>query len=164
MDRTLRDLGATGIGSVGVLLEDGTEPGLAYFDVGSGAHMPLSTEWHAYDCRFGRSPTTRACPAWSTRLPRFCRVEGGTRGGLPGLAASGPARSSPAGAGRRRSQGARHRSDGPGWRVLPIGSGSISGACQRACPRPGRPGFVLGCQEGQISDGQGTGIPVRLIC
>ncbi|MFJ2597384.1 hypothetical protein [Streptomyces erythrochromogenes] len=37
-----------------MLLEDGSEPGPVYFDVGSGAHVPLSTEWHAYDGRFGR--------------------------------------------------------------------------------------------------------------
>ncbi|MFB6865983.1 hypothetical protein ACFCZQ_09540 [Streptomyces virginiae] len=54
MDQTLRDLGAAHAGSVGVLLEDGSEPGPAYFDVGSGSYVPSSTEWHAYDGRFGR--------------------------------------------------------------------------------------------------------------
>ncbi|MFF3089993.1 hypothetical protein ACFVRB_33895 [Streptomyces nojiriensis] len=54
MDRTLRDLGAAHEGSVGVLLEDGTEPGPVYFDVGSGSHVPSTTQWHAYDGRFGR--------------------------------------------------------------------------------------------------------------
>ncbi|MFJ3975861.1 hypothetical protein [Streptomyces sp. NPDC090021] len=54
MDQTLRDLGAAHAGSVGVLLEDGSEPGSAYFDVGSGSYVPSSTEWHAYDGRFGR--------------------------------------------------------------------------------------------------------------
>ncbi|MFD7560224.1 hypothetical protein ACFV9E_37715 [Streptomyces sp. NPDC059835] len=54
VDATLRDLGAAHEGWVGVLLEDGSEPGPVYFDVGSGAHVPSSTEWHAYDGRFGR--------------------------------------------------------------------------------------------------------------
>lgn len=54
MDQTLNDLGAAHEGAVGVLLEDGSEPGPVYFDVGSGGHMPSSTEWHAYDGRFGR--------------------------------------------------------------------------------------------------------------
>ncbi|MFG2234920.1 hypothetical protein ACGFNX_33850 [Streptomyces sp. NPDC048723] len=54
VDRTLRDLRAAHEGSVGVLLEDGTEPGPVYFDVGSGSHVPSTTEWHAYDGRFGR--------------------------------------------------------------------------------------------------------------
>lgn len=39
---------------MGVLLADGSEPGPVYFDVGSGPHVPSSTEWHAYDGRFGR--------------------------------------------------------------------------------------------------------------
>ncbi|MFE5621084.1 hypothetical protein ACFQ8S_03360 [Streptomyces virginiae] len=54
MDRVLKALGAAHEGSVGVLLADGTEPGPAYFDVGSGPNMPSSTEWHAYDGRYGR--------------------------------------------------------------------------------------------------------------
>ncbi|MEU6311464.1 hypothetical protein [Streptomyces sp. NPDC047014] len=41
-------------GSIGVLLADRTEPGPVYFDVGSGAHVPSSTQWHAYDGRVGR--------------------------------------------------------------------------------------------------------------
>ncbi|MFD9519740.1 hypothetical protein [Streptomyces sp. NPDC059979] len=39
---------------MGVLLADGSEPGPVYFDVGSGPIVPSSTEWHAYDGRFGR--------------------------------------------------------------------------------------------------------------
>ncbi|MFD9575895.1 hypothetical protein ACFWBI_39620 [Streptomyces sp. NPDC059982] len=39
MDRTLRDLGAAHEGAVGVLLEDGSEPGPVHFDVGSGGHL-----------------------------------------------------------------------------------------------------------------------------
>ncbi|MFE5489011.1 hypothetical protein ACFQ7Z_03445 [Streptomyces virginiae] len=54
VDRVLKTLGAAHEGSVGVLLADGTEPGPAYFDVGSGPNMPSSTEWHAYDGRYGR--------------------------------------------------------------------------------------------------------------
>ncbi|MFI7179712.1 hypothetical protein [Streptomyces spororaveus] len=49
MDRTLRDLGAAHEGSVGVLLEDRTEPGPVYFDVGSGSYVPSTTEGHDYD-------------------------------------------------------------------------------------------------------------------
>ncbi|WP_053712956.1 hypothetical protein [Streptomyces sp. XY413] len=54
MDQTLKDLGAAHEGAVGVLLEDGSEPGPVYFDVGSAGHIPSSTAWHAYDGRFGR--------------------------------------------------------------------------------------------------------------
>ncbi|MGW7440209.1 hypothetical protein [Streptomyces sp. NPDC054849] len=54
MDRVLQAMGAAHEGSVGVLLADGSEPGPVYFDVGSGPSMPSSTEWHAYDGRFGR--------------------------------------------------------------------------------------------------------------
>ncbi|MFE2163915.1 hypothetical protein ACFXB3_02350 [Streptomyces sp. NPDC059447] len=54
MDRVLEALGAAHEGSVGVLLADGSEPGPVYFDVGSGSHMPSSSEWHCYDGRHGR--------------------------------------------------------------------------------------------------------------
>ncbi|MFD5619266.1 hypothetical protein [Streptomyces yangpuensis] len=54
VDRVLKALGAAHEGVVGVLLADGSEPGPVYFDVGSGAHMPSSTAWHAYDGRFNR--------------------------------------------------------------------------------------------------------------
>lgn len=53
-DRVLQALGAAHEGAVGVLLADGSEPGPVYFDVGSGPSLPSSTEWHAYDGRFGR--------------------------------------------------------------------------------------------------------------
>lgn len=53
-DRVLKALGAAHEGAVGVLLADGSEPGPVYFDVGSGAHVPSSTAWHAYDGRFRR--------------------------------------------------------------------------------------------------------------
>ncbi|MFE1876796.1 hypothetical protein ACFW9N_39080 [Streptomyces sp. NPDC059496] len=46
--------GAAHEGSVGVLLDDGNEPGPVYFDVGSGSYVPSSTEWHVYDGRYGR--------------------------------------------------------------------------------------------------------------
>lgn len=58
MDRVLKTLGAAHEGSVGVRLADGSEPGPVYFDVGSGSHMPSSTEWHVYDGRFGRPQAT----------------------------------------------------------------------------------------------------------
>ncbi|MFC9816321.1 hypothetical protein ACFVJM_30160 [Streptomyces virginiae] len=54
VDRVLKALGAAHEGAVGVLLADGSEPGPVYYDVGSGAHMPSSTAWHAYDGRFSR--------------------------------------------------------------------------------------------------------------
>lgn len=36
-------------GTVGVLLEDGTEPGPVFFDTGSGGHVHQSTTWSVYD-------------------------------------------------------------------------------------------------------------------
>ncbi|MFF7300583.1 hypothetical protein [Streptomyces sp. NPDC008265] len=54
MDQTLRDLGAAHEGAVGVLLQDGSEPGPVYFDVGSGSYVPSSTEWHVHDGWCGR--------------------------------------------------------------------------------------------------------------
>ncbi|MET9568556.1 hypothetical protein ABZY34_05330 [Streptomyces virginiae] len=54
VDRVLNTLKAAHEGSVGVLLADGTEPGPVYYDVGSGAHIPSTKEWHAYDGRFSR--------------------------------------------------------------------------------------------------------------
>ncbi|WP_445269287.1 hypothetical protein [Streptomyces sp. DSM 41634] len=45
MGRVLQALGAAHEGSVGVLLADGSEPGPVYIDVGSGSHVPSSTEW-----------------------------------------------------------------------------------------------------------------------
>lgn len=53
--RVLSTLKAAHEGSVGVLLADGTEPGPVHYDVGSGARMPSTTEWHAYDGRFSRT-------------------------------------------------------------------------------------------------------------
>ncbi|MFI1948638.1 hypothetical protein ACH46F_32910 [Streptomyces virginiae] len=58
VDRVLRALGAAHEGTVGVLLADGSEPGPVYYDVVSGAHMPSSTAWHAYDGRFSRPRAT----------------------------------------------------------------------------------------------------------
>ncbi len=54
VDRVFTVLGAAHKGSVGVLPNDGTEPGPVHFDVGSGPNMPSSPEWHAYDGRHGR--------------------------------------------------------------------------------------------------------------
>lgn len=54
VDGAFRALGAAHEGSVGVLLEDGTEPGPVYYDVGSGGHVPSTTMWHACDGRYGR--------------------------------------------------------------------------------------------------------------
>ncbi|MGW9116214.1 hypothetical protein ACWGRV_06110 [Streptomyces sp. NPDC055663] len=36
-------------GRPGALLADGTEPGPAYFDSGSGSTMHRSTDWYVYD-------------------------------------------------------------------------------------------------------------------
>ncbi|MER7912637.1 hypothetical protein [Streptomyces sp. NPDC096068] len=42
--------GADGhVGAVGVLLEDGSEPGPVFFDTGSGGHVHESTAWPVYD-------------------------------------------------------------------------------------------------------------------
>ncbi|MGW7174814.1 hypothetical protein [Streptomyces xanthophaeus] len=54
MDGAFRGLGAAHEGSVGVVLEDGSEPGPVYFDVGSGGNVPSTTLWHACDGRFRR--------------------------------------------------------------------------------------------------------------
>ncbi|MFJ9597996.1 hypothetical protein ACIRS3_35280 [Streptomyces virginiae] len=54
VDRVLNTLSAAHTGTVGVLLADGSEPAPVYYDVGSGAHMPSSREWHSYDGRSGR--------------------------------------------------------------------------------------------------------------
>lgn len=40
---------ATAPSSVGVVLEDGSEPGPVYFDVGSGGDVSATTLWHAHD-------------------------------------------------------------------------------------------------------------------
>ncbi|MFE2163900.1 hypothetical protein ACFXB3_02265 [Streptomyces sp. NPDC059447] len=74
MDRVLEALGAAHEGSVGVLLADGTEPGLVYFDVGSGAHMPSSSEWHCYDGRYGRPRGRSFAGQLFVRLARCGRV------------------------------------------------------------------------------------------
>src|ERR1700759_2893857 len=58
MDRVLKALGAAHAGAGGGRLAGGSEPGPVYFEVGSGANMPSSTEWHVYDGRFGRPRAT----------------------------------------------------------------------------------------------------------
>ena len=40
-------------GDVGVVLEDGSEPGPVYFDTGSGGNFHKSTDWWIYDGTFG---------------------------------------------------------------------------------------------------------------
>ncbi|WP_329391541.1 hypothetical protein OG625_39925 (plasmid) [Streptomyces sp. NBC_01351] len=84
-DHTLRDLKAAHEGSVGVLLEDGTEPGPVYFDVGSGGEMPTSTEWHVYDGRFGRprAAVLRGACSCGWRGPAQYPLDWTTLGELP---------------------------------------------------------------------------------
>jgi hypothetical protein len=54
------------------LLPDGTEPGPVYFDIGSGAEMPKSTEWWVYD------GTLRAPKASHLRAACSCGWRGET--------------------------------------------------------------------------------------
>ncbi|MFD3779717.1 hypothetical protein [Streptomyces sp. NPDC058612] len=85
MDRVLQVLGAAHEGSVGVLLADGSEPGPVYFDVGSGPNVPSSTEWHAYDGRFGRPCAAVLRGQLLVRLARHGPTRcfaGGVRAGL----------------------------------------------------------------------------------
>ncbi|MFE1872978.1 hypothetical protein ACFW9N_19030 [Streptomyces sp. NPDC059496] len=58
MDRVLKAFGAAHQGAMGVLLADGSEPGPVYFDVGSGSHVPSSTEWHVHDGRYSQPRAT----------------------------------------------------------------------------------------------------------
>ena len=50
---TDRKFGLSHQGRSGVLLEDGTEPGPALFDVGGGGHMHKSHRWQDYDGKYG---------------------------------------------------------------------------------------------------------------
>ncbi|WP_228924551.1 hypothetical protein [Streptomyces sp. DH7] len=50
------------LGDIGVLLEDGTEPGPVYYDTGSGSNIHKTTNWYCYDGTLGapRATTMRA--------------------------------------------------------------------------------------------------------
>ncbi|MGD9486025.1 hypothetical protein WDH52_22725 [Streptomyces sp. TRM70308] len=50
---TAGQLGAAHTGRPGALLPDGTEPGPVYYDIGSGSHVPSTTQWDAYDGTLG---------------------------------------------------------------------------------------------------------------
>ncbi|HEY8982051.1 MAG TPA: hypothetical protein VIU15_21000 [Streptomyces sp.] len=77
------DFGTSHEGRPRALLADGTEPAPVYFDSGSGAEIPKSTEWWVYDgtlgapeathlraaCSCGWRGTTRHAVNWS-RVPR----------------------------------------------------------------------------------------------
>lgn len=52
------EFGASHEGSAGALLDDGTEPKPAVFDIGSGSSMHTTTEWWAYDGTFGHPRAT----------------------------------------------------------------------------------------------------------
>ncbi|MBT2488619.1 hypothetical protein J7E96_08795 [Streptomyces sp. ISL-96] len=54
-----RDGFASHKGAVGVLLADGSEPGPAYFDTGSGSYVHESTAWFVYDGTLRASTATR---------------------------------------------------------------------------------------------------------
>lgn len=51
---TTEEFGESHEGIVGAVLEDGSEPKPAYFDIGSGAEMYRTSEWWAYDGRMRR--------------------------------------------------------------------------------------------------------------
>ncbi|MFE7313158.1 hypothetical protein ACFU7T_08615 [Streptomyces sp. NPDC057555] len=59
------EFGSCHEGEAGAVLADGSEPGPAYFDVGSGSYMPSTTEWWAYDGDGGRPVATGARAACS---------------------------------------------------------------------------------------------------
>ncbi|WP_416969512.1 hypothetical protein [Streptomyces sp. 4F14] len=53
MEWQTEDFGTSHEGRPRALLPDGTEPGPVYFDIGSGADIPKSTEWWVYDGTLG---------------------------------------------------------------------------------------------------------------
>jgi hypothetical protein len=68
-DWTTAEFGEAHAGQVRVLVEDGSEPGPVYFDIGSGSEMHSTTHWTAYDGRYGRprARTLRAACACGWR-------------------------------------------------------------------------------------------------
>ncbi|MFI6002134.1 hypothetical protein ACIA98_17280 [Streptomyces sp. NPDC051366] len=60
---TTEEFGTSHEGTVGVLLADGSVPGSAYFDTGSGPHVHSTSEWSVYDGRFPRVPRAAALRA-----------------------------------------------------------------------------------------------------
>ncbi|MEV6733344.1 MULTISPECIES: hypothetical protein [unclassified Streptomyces] len=60
---TTEEFGTSHEGAVGVLLADGSVPGPAYFDTGSGPHVHSTSEWSVYDGRFPRVPRAAALRA-----------------------------------------------------------------------------------------------------
>ncbi|MEV7288113.1 hypothetical protein AB0O01_26700 [Streptomyces sp. NPDC093252] len=57
---TTDEFGASHTGAVGVLLDDGTVPGPAYFDIGSGSAGEPISHWSVYDGRFSHVPRAAA--------------------------------------------------------------------------------------------------------
>ncbi|MEE1929820.1 hypothetical protein V1J52_16775 [Streptomyces sp. TRM 70351] len=47
------EFGAVHEGRPGAVLPDGSEPAPVYYDVGSGPHVPSTTDWYAYDGTLG---------------------------------------------------------------------------------------------------------------
>ncbi|MEV7420639.1 hypothetical protein [Streptomyces sp. NPDC089919] len=70
-DWTTTEYGEAHAGAVGALLADGTEPGPAYFDTGSGPEVHSTTHWSAYDGQLGqpRAAALRAACACGWRGP-----------------------------------------------------------------------------------------------
>ncbi|MEU6671407.1 hypothetical protein [Streptomyces sp. NPDC046727] len=54
MGWTTEEFGESHEGIVGAVLDDGSEPKPAYFDIGSGAEMYETSEWWAYDGNLSR--------------------------------------------------------------------------------------------------------------
>ncbi|MGP3988866.1 hypothetical protein [Streptomyces sp. 3N207] len=78
------EFGASHAGWAGALLADGSEPGPAYLDVGSGPRMEETAEWWAYDGRLSSRPRAawvRAACACGWRGERRFPVEPDQLGG-----------------------------------------------------------------------------------
>ncbi|WP_329139293.1 hypothetical protein OG552_33020 [Streptomyces sp. NBC_01476] len=53
------EFGMSHEGRAAALLADGSEPEPAYFDIGSGGHVPSTTDWWVYDGTLGTRRATR---------------------------------------------------------------------------------------------------------
>ncbi|QNP68755.1 hypothetical protein IAG44_04295 [Streptomyces roseirectus] len=58
MEWQTEEFGSSHEGRPRALLADGTEPGPVYFDIGSGAEIPKSTDWWVYDGTLGAPEAT----------------------------------------------------------------------------------------------------------
>jgi hypothetical protein len=92
---TTEEFGESHEGIVGAVLDDGSEPKPAYFDIGSGAGMYRTSEWWAYDGTMGRpkAAAVRASCSCGWRGPGIPVPWGEpAEDGLEDLDVSGPRR------------------------------------------------------------------------